>query len=237
MLTGIAPAAGAQDARGWAKDEFEGWYRYFGDHPIRAGSRWELHFDAQYRAEHAGPSARQTVVRPGVSYHIRPSLQVSAGYAYTRSRLDGGDLSTTFPEHRVWEQLTLRQPVGRAELAHRVRVEQRYIGGAVREREDATDFVYRNRLRYRLGATVPFPAPSRVYVSASNELLLNVGKFPNTSFFNQNRATLAWGRRVGPDTSVEVGYLWQLVRLRGEETTVRRHVLQISVRSAAPLGF
>ena len=241
ILTGVVPAALAQEPSSGSSDEFQTWYGYFGDHPLRDGSRWELHFDAQYRAERAGPAARQTVVRPGLNYNVGPALQVSAGYAYTRSQLDDRATSpSSFPEHRVWEQLTVLQQVGPTELAHRVRVEQRYIGGAAIDGEvdgEGAEETYRNRARYRLTATFPLPEPSRSYLAASNELLIHVGSRADDDVFNQNRTSVAWGLPLGPESAVEVGYRLLLVRPRGATTTGRRHVLHVGVRSAAPLGF
>ena len=239
IVASEAPAT-AQEERTRSNDEFQTWYMYHGDHPLRAGSRWGLHFDAQYRAERAGPSARQMVFRPGINYDVGPSLQISAGYAYTRSQSeDEKEFGSALPEHRAWEQLTVLQPSGRTALAHRFRIEQRYIasratGGEVDEQGHS--YLYRNRFRYRLEATIPIWTDSRPYVAAYNEIHMNVGR-TDDDLFNQNRSSVVWGLPLGSATSLELGYLFLVVRPLGGTTSDRRHVLQVGLNSAAPIGF
>jgi len=92
---------------------------YFGDHQL-AQSPWGVHFDGQWRRQGVGQKWQQLLLRPGMNYDISTTAQASGGYAFIKS-YPYGDYPARFttPEHRIWQQLVLRQQIGKVGVAHR----------------------------------------------------------------------------------------------------------------------
>lgn len=215
------------------------WFMYFGDHPIKKGP-WGLHFDGQFRRQGIGQKWQQLLLRPGVNYDVNKNVQLSGGYAFIRSH-PYGDFPGRFnvPEHRLWEQLILKQRVGKAGLAHRFRLEQRYIG--IKDdpggREQVLDYIRRNRVRYFIKGTIPIGgADGRYFVGAYNEVMFNFGKNLANNVFDQNRAYLAIGRKIRGLGAVEIGYLQQTVQQGNGRVFEFNHTLQVGLFSSRRLG-
>src|SRR3982751_5425452 len=64
-------------------NNFNGWYNYFGDHPI-AGN-WGIHLEGQYRRNLVITRWQQLLLRPGVNYQVSKLLLLTAGYGFIRS--------------------------------------------------------------------------------------------------------------------------------------------------------
>src|SRR5690606_28439385 len=91
--------------------------------------RWGVHLEGQWR-RHDGPLApQQLLLRPGVNFQVNDAVMLTAGYAFVDTHRYGDfPAPARFPEHRVFQQAAVSHAVGRTRLAHRYRLEQRYIG-------------------------------------------------------------------------------------------------------------
>ncbi len=218
------------------------WYMYFGDHPL-GQTPFGVHFDGQWRRQGVGQKAQQLLLRPGVNYDINPAVQASGGYAFIKSH-PYGDFPAPFttPEHRIWQQLVLKQQIGRTGLAHRFRVEQRFVG--VKEIGAAGDgrllgYSYRNRFRYFTKGVIPLRKKgkaSHLFVAAYNEVMFNFGRNVRNNIFDQNRAYIAVGRKIPGFGALEVGYLQQTVQQGNGRVFEFNHTLQIGLFSNRRLG-
>ena len=218
------------------------WYMYFGDHQLGQGP-WGVHFDGQWRRQGVGQKRQQLLLRPGVNYDFRPGAQVSGGYAFIQS-YPYGDYPARFttPEHRVWQQLLLKQRVGDVRLAHRFRLEQRFVGVKGNDpagSEHLFDYSHRNRFRYFTKGVIPIRkggAGSAFFVAAYNEVMFNFGSNVANNIFDQNRAYIALGRKVPGLGTLEVGYLQQTVQQGNGRVFEFNHTLQIALFSSRRLG-
>ena len=215
---------------------------YFGDHSF-GQSPWGVHFDGQVRRQGIGQKWQQLLLRPGVNYDLTSDVQASGGYAFIESH-PYGDFSAEFvtPEHRIWQQLILKQTARRARLSHRFRMEQRFVG--VKARDEAGNarldrYSHRNRFRYFVKAVIPL-APrqrdSRYFLSVYNEVMFNWGRNVQNNIFDQNRAYVALGRRLPWFGNVEVGYLQQTVQQGNGRVFEFNHTLQVGLFSVLPFG-
>ena len=98
----------------------------------------------------------------------------------------------TFPEHRLYEQLTLRQPSGKALFNHRFRIEQRWLGrvkAGTADNREIEDWFFLHRFRYQFRTQYPFWAKGdkQFYGVAAGEILIGAGKNLGTNIFGQNR--------------------------------------------------
>jgi len=225
------------DGRTSASD-FRAWYMYFGDH-LFGDSRWGLHFDGQLRMEGIAETRNQLLLRPGVNFDVNEKVQITGGYAFiaTKNILEDGSRFDK-PEHRLWEQLILRQRLGRTRLVHRYRLEQRFLGNVALDdageaRVDGS--TYQNRFRYFVKATTPLGKSSRAFASFYNELMINFGARVSNNIFDQNRIYGAVGFRLGEAGSLELGYLLQIVQLPSGNVIEYNHTLQIGFFSSRPI--
>ncbi|MFM9057394.1 MAG: DUF2490 domain-containing protein, partial [Bacteroidota bacterium] len=77
---------------------------------------------------------------------------------------------------------------------------------------------YRNRFRYRLGASMPFGKERAGYkpfqISASNELFFT----DDEPYFERNRLLFALNYKISPSKTVQIGYLHQFDYKINDET-------------------
>ena len=215
---------------------------YFGDHPAGQGP-WGVHFDGQWRRQGVGQKWQQLLLRPGVNYDFSPNVQGSGGYAFIRSHPYGDyQARSRTPEHRLWQQLLLRQKIGKTGLTHRFRLEQRFLG--VRDNEAVDDerllgYSHRNRFRYFAKGVIPIrrtSSDSDYFIAAYNEVMFNFGPNVTNNIFDQNRAYVAVGRKIPGFGTLEVGYLQQTVQQANGRVFEFNHTLQIGLFSTRRLG-
>lgn len=182
--------------------ELGNWIMYFGQN--RVHEDWSIHTEVQYRSREVSPNSEQLLNRIGLNYHLENGVMVTGGYGYILN-YDAEDNHVTHREHRIWQQLILKNVVlKRIHFEHRYRVEQRWINVI------ETDRFYTNRLRYRLAASVPINNKgmddNTLFFSTYNEVFLNVEK---QNIFALNRLYFALGFKFNDMVSIQVGYLDQ----------------------------
>ena len=180
--------------------DFGNWLIYIGSKKL--DSKWNLHNEVQYRNYDAVGDLEQLLLRTGVGYNLSENNHnVLLGYGYINSENYVGDTSEkiTVNEHRIFQQFTSKQNIGRVSLSHRYRFEQRFV---------EADF--KMRLRYFLAFKVPLAKtdemPSKLYVSAYNEVFLNT----ESSVFDRNRVYGGLGYQLNKNVRIEAGYMSQL---------------------------
>ncbi|MFN8665720.1 MAG: DUF2490 domain-containing protein [Gemmatimonadaceae bacterium] len=236
LLAGVAalllqppPVAGAQGSR-QTRENFNAWFNLVGEN--RFSRKWYLDYDVSLRRSGPLDEMQQILPRMGVRYQVNPAVRLTWGYAFAET-WPYGKLPNTFrfPEHRMWEQLQLNHAIGRVALNHRYRLEQRWLGrvGLQDGEESVQNWVRTNRMRYRIQATLPLQGKTlddgEFYVQGNNELFVNWGANVQFNVFDQNRTTVAVGRRFSEKLRVEVGYLEQVVEKSSGRQLERNHTL------------
>lgn len=225
----VAPAQRITDTNA------NGWFMYFGDHPVKG--RWGVHLEGQYRRYNVITRWQQLLLRPAVNYQLHKSVMLTGGYAFVKTHGYGDfPVQAPFPEHRLWEQALVRHKVGKVDLQHRFRVEQRWIGVTTAAQHKPASWRYQQRFRYLIKGTVPLAKDSPWFLAGYNEILLHFGSNHGASTFDHNRAYGALGYRVNKFTRVEVGYMNQHLYQRNGRVLENNHTLQLSVFSSLPLG-
>lgn len=209
-------------------NHLNGWYMYFGDHPIKG--RWELHLENQWRRHDGILRWQQNLFRPGVNYQLNERVSLTAGYAHIRTHPYGNFPGPyRFDEHRLWQQVILTQKIGRVRFQHRLRPEQRWV-----ESPTADRWVYSNRFRYFGKATIPLKG--RWFATLYDEVFINLPPNQPSRKMDQNRAYAALGRRIGRHNSIEAGYLHQLLIRYGGSLYEHNHTLQFGFFSRTPFS-
>lgn len=192
------------------------WLQTF--HTISLNKIWSLHLEYQWRRDNGLKHWQQSLLRIGANYKLQDNVTAHLGYGWIET-FPYGDYpiasAGTFPEHRIYEQLTLRQPLSKWTFTHRFRIEQRWLGkvkaGTDREIEDWT---FLHRFRYFLRTQYSFwnKGERMLYGVAADELFIGAGKNLGTNIFDQNRIFLQLGYKLNKRISLEGGYFNQTLQ-------------------------
>lgn len=179
------------------------WLIYIGNKKLN--QKWNIHNEVQYRNYDAIGDLEQLLLRTGLGYSFNENKNnILLGYGYILSENYIGDTNekTDVNEHRIFQQFTSKQNVGRVKLNHRYRFEQRFV---------ESDF--KMRFRYFLGLNIPFKSTSAFYFSAYNEIFLNT----KSSIFDRNRVFGGIGYQFSKNIRLEAGYMNQFFETSGRD--------------------
>lgn len=209
--------------------DFRTWFGYSGDHRIK-DSRFSLVLESQLRVYELVDRSAVFLFRTGLQYDIRKWLRVSGGYGFQITE-PGMELAGV-PEHRAWEGLQLRQIMRRAQLNHRVRLEQRWLAPVIPGR----DYDYHNRVRYATRAIIPITkqAVPKYYVTVMNEIFFNFGK-GTSNVYDQNRTGASFGYHLGAIGNLETGYILQAQNSPAHIMSYH-NILSVALVSTFPFG-
>lgn len=215
-----------------------GWYMYFGDHPI-VKTRWGIHLEGQWRRADLGLKWQQLLVRPGVNFQLNKKVALTGGYGFIQTHRYGDfPVPAGFSEHRFFEQATITQRFKNLDFQNRLRFEQRNIGVMTKLPDgdfQRTAWRYENRFRYQLRTNIPLKfAGGKYYLGLYNEIMFNYGINVAKNVFDQNRAYVALGRNLGHETRLEIGFMEQTVQHRDGAVFEHNHTLQIAIYSKYP---
>lgn len=243
LMASVVGAAEAQQPARSTVDNQHAWLTYLGDHALSAGSKTSLHLESQVRRGDLGADWQQLLLRGGVTRTVSQGVRATGGYAFVRTYQYGdAPVRAAFPEHRVWQQLSLAHGAGAMSVTHRYRLEQRWIGTmGTTDPAQVASWRYANRFRYMARASLPIAGeanrPGHTYLAGSGELFTSFGRDVQLNVFDQSRLGAAIGRQLAPSVRIEAGYLHQYLLKSSGRDAERNHTLQLSLLSAAPLPF
>ncbi|HTV02259.1 MAG TPA: DUF2490 domain-containing protein, partial [Luteitalea sp.] len=177
----------------------QAWVQFVGHIPI--GSAWLVHAEAQPRWNDDVSRKDQLILRGALGRRLGRRTTVWAGHAYIPRWQGSGEVAH---EQRTWQQLSVNLPAaGRWTPSIRLRPEQRFLDGWA----DSS-----HRFRAMVRAVRPIGA-SAWSIAASNEYFQTLDRTASGPGrgFDQNRVFGGFIRRFSPASTVEAGYLWQLV--------------------------
>lgn len=183
----------------------------------------------QWRRTDIGENWQQSLLRIGSMYKVNDKFSVGMGYAWVETFPYGvyaSKIDKPFPEHRFFQQINLNDKIGRVQLMHRGRVEQRFLGQLVHAANNdrvVEQWNYMNRIRYQLSLVVPINNPdmrnNTYYTTAYNELFVGFGKNVKQNVFDQNRSGLTLGYKFNNNIRIESGYFHMLLQQSGTTVT------------------
>jgi hypothetical protein len=185
---------------------------------ISINKKWSLHLEYQWRRTEGLKNRQQSVWRAGANYKVHDNVGLQAGYGWIET-FPYGDYpiasAGTFPERRIYEQISFRQPVNKWTFSHRIRFEQRWLGkvksGTSREIED---WAFLHRFRYQLRAQLAFwtKHDKQIYGAVADEIFIGAGKNLGINIFDQNRLFVLTGYKFNKRFSIEAGYMNQALQ-------------------------
>ena len=217
--------------------QYNAWLMYFGTHKV--SEHWGVHLEAQWRRADGFESPQQLLLRTGVNYHFGPKAFATAGYAFIETYPYGEQpAAATFPEHRIWQQLQVKNQMGAFEWVSRFRLEQRFVNSPVLTSGNTFepgDAVYTNRFRLLNRISVPFKGKTIVdrslYITAYDEIMINFGENVGLNLLDQNRAYVALGYQFPKVGRLELGYMNQYIIKSNGTAFENNHTLQVAIFS------
>ncbi len=216
-----------------AQTQFTHWDAVFST--IKTGKKTSLHTDVQWRSTDNIKNTQTLLLRPGINFHLNKKIILTAGYAFINNRRTISSVTGYAPEHRLWEQLIINHKVKTIAVAHRFRLEQRFISKSVVVNNELENdgSLTAHRLRYFIRNILPLKKQESFqkgfFTALQNEVFVNIGNNNNVNgkFFDQNRLYLAAGYRLSDKADLEIGYMNQYVNGRGSQRT-NNHILQLA---------
>ncbi len=186
------------------EDTFGAWYMYFGTNKI--SDKLSIHTEAQFRYYETTGNFNQLLLRTGLNYHINENAIATLGYGYidtdpTFEEIPLQDASFSgneILEHRIFEQLILKNKLWEFLIEHRYRLEQRFIDNKSFSNNGKDT---QHRARYRIQATLPLT--DTFFLNFYDEIFINL----QDNAFGQNRLYAALGIHITENSSVQLGYL------------------------------
>jgi hypothetical protein len=185
---------------------------------ISLNKKWSLHVEYQWRRDEGLKYWQQSLLRVGANYKLNDNVTAHLGYGWIETYAYGDypiANNGTFPEHRIYEQISFRQPINKFSFTHRFRIEQRWLGrvkaGTDREIED---WLFLHRFRYQFRMQHPFytNGDKQLYGAAADEIFIGAGKNVGINIFDQNRIILLLGYKFNKSFSIEAGYFNQTLQ-------------------------
>lgn len=226
LATGIllSDSMQAQDDLRDVVDQQMSWYMLFGNH--RLTRQVGLHTEYQFRRTGLGADWQQSLLRFGLDWHRDDQHVVTGGYGWIRSFPYGEQpIAETFDEHRIWQQLVTKSVTGQFKWVHRYRLEQRLMQFSSGSR-------WQHRARYFMQVKWPVPNHPEWAVTAYEEAFIGLRSLdtPVLNLLQQNRMSVALNRKWEGGTSVQVGYLRQVLIKGSGLAAERNHVLLVGLR-------
>lgn len=181
------------------QSDFGNWMIYIGNKEIN--SKWNWHHEVQYRNYDVIGDLEQLLLRTGVGYNLTENnnnILLGYGYILSENYIGNTDDKNAVNEHRIYQQFTTKQEVGKLKLSHRYRFEQRFV---------ENDF----KMRFRYFLSFKFPLKPiekedyKWYLSAYNEIFLNT----ESKVFDRNRLYGGLGYNLNKSVRFELGYMNQ----------------------------
>ncbi len=182
----------------------------------KINEKWSVFGEAQIRSLKFYTNFHYHEYKGAVSFKAHKNVTLTIGAGDYDTYKEGGNFlrPKNNSEFRLWPQISFIQPIGNLNMEHRYRAEFRFASNG-----------FKNRFRYRLGATYPFGNNKSGFkpyqINVSNEIFFT-DKEP---YFERNRILVSVGYRITKQTTFQLGYLHQFDYKINDETG--RDFLQI----------
>lgn len=205
------------------------WAQYYLDAAL--GSKWTLLADGGYRWQRRFSQRSQYIVRVGMGYALAKNLSLRGGFAHLGYF---GAESLDMLEYRPYQELSMKNALGKTRLSQRYRTELRMFRFLDRPAgECQTDKHW--RLRYLISWEIPLlkstePDGWQLAAQIGDELLINLGTGDAHQVFDQNRLLLGLAFRASPALAFMLTWSNQLASTSSPDVLAHTDILWVGIR-------
>lgn len=183
------------------QDEVGAWYILATNNTVT--DKISIQAQTQFRFYEMASEIEQFKIRVGGTYRFSDQLSASLGYSYFRTDPSyAQEDPAKFNEHRIYEDIHLRNSIGKVGILHRYRAEHRFF-----DFENGSDT--RHWMRYMLKLT--YPLTERVSIDVYDEVFVNLEE----PLFGQNWLGGGVTYQLSTNLKTRVGY--QKIHLDGPD--------------------
>lgn len=178
---------------------------------VQFNDRWVLLTDGGYRWRDNFGESSQYIFRTGIGYKIKPSIRVASGFAHLGFFLSEKIVRI---ENRPYQEIQLRNKIGKMELNQRFRLEERFfhLKQSI-QIEDPNTFNFRYRysilFNFRLFHLSKSNPEQYVSVKVGDEIFLNSGENIVYNRFDQNRMIVSPTININENLAVSLTWNYQ----------------------------
>ncbi len=189
---------------------------------IKIKGPWSGFYDVQWRRDELGERPQQLLLRGALLYQASANASFGLGYGFIDTSPYGDyPAKNAFVEHRIFEQLQVKQVFATSNLTHRYRLEQRHIGSSNEGGFRSPRFENRARYFVRYQYFFRKTDSKSIYLNVYDEIFINFGNQVGRNVFDQNRLGAAVGFGLNKHFAVELGYMNQYIEQRGLDASNR----------------
>ncbi|MGV3588521.1 MAG: DUF2490 domain-containing protein [Adhaeribacter sp.] len=226
----VIPVCYGQTAAKQVTDREQAWLGYFNQ--TRLSDKFSLWLDVHARRNDFLDRWAQTIVRPGLTYHISDHTRFTAGYAYVSSWPASETEKTIRPEHRPWQQINWSGRSRKLQTNQWVRLEERFNRNIANDKlQDGYHFNF--RARYMIALMVPLKGDvieqGVPFLVLNDEVHVNFGKEILYNYFDQNRLFAGIGYPFAKNLNAQLGYMQVFQQLPAGNRFFKTHALRLFV--------
>lgn len=190
-------------AKAQKADQFNSWWYYSGKYRVTEKVNIETLYS--WSRHNFIKEWQQSKLRLGGSYDYLKNISFGAGYEWVVLFPYGAHpVPEKRPEHRIYEYFTIKNKIKTVSVSYGMLLEQRIMDAKTRQ-----------RLRLIFGAKIPITrskeGETKLGVSLSNQVFLDIDKYANNKNFSQNRIYGAFDIPLNKAFTLSLGYMNQYI--------------------------
>ncbi|MFT5780177.1 MAG: hypothetical protein ACI837_003138 [Crocinitomicaceae bacterium] len=207
---------------------------FFLHNKLDLNEKWSLENELHERLGAFLKDQGQLLIRPFVNFSPTQGLVLSAGYTFIDSQPYEPYSSTVFArENNIWEQVLLKQKIGKVDMSYRFRQEHRWVNRSEEVNGIRVDLgdQYLNRFRFRYTLKFPlktFENSQQIFVQAFDEIWMKQGTNLLPTDLNRNWLYLGLGYKVSKKLNFQVGYMHQYDKI-SSANFISSPIIQVSI--------
>jgi len=201
---------------------------------VQLSEKWSVSTELHERTGAFLHTQGQFLFRPSVDFHLNPQVEFTVGSTFIHSSPYAPySLPIARNENNLWEQVILKNAIGKVRFTHRFRQEHRWINHIENTngepRIEGNDFANRFRYRFILNVDLLKFNQNRhsLFVSAWDEIWISQGKNLAPADFNRNWFYFGLGFTINPYTNIQAGFLQQYDKVAAN-SNITTSVLQFT---------
>ena len=204
------------------------WFHYYNQTHFK--ERWVWLSDGGFRTADACTEKAQYIARTGIGFKVRPQLRVAVGFTHSGVFRDSGIRSLEF---RPYQEVLLKQEIGKVKVSHRMRVEER-IFRTIEAGEIQPNHRFSLRLRYQAMIKIPvWQQDNRVRelgVNIGDEFFVNADPNAVYTIFDQNRILAGPYFRINDHWTTNLTYSHQFASQNAPGQYAQTYIIWIGLR-------